>query len=111
QHTQHCGPQLLQAAVAHSPRWLPGLSPRSLAVLLLALADLGAEPGGEWTGLALETAHRKLAGLDPPSAVAVLWAVSRFERARAAAAAAAAEAGGGGAEAAEAAEGGGAEGA
>ncbi|GLI70824.1 hypothetical protein VaNZ11_015828 [Volvox africanus] len=86
----HPGEELLAACCKHSARWLCTLDSRGLAVTLLALSDLGHIPPVEWVGLALETAHRKLTTTDPSSAVAILWAISRFERQRAATAAAAA---------------------
>lgn len=87
----HLPPSLPLPIISQSARWLHTLDSRSLAILLLALSDLGATPPPEWVSLALETAHRQLAATDPPSAVAVLWAVSRFERQRASAASAASE--------------------
>ncbi|KAG2486390.1 hypothetical protein HYH03_014968 [Edaphochlamys debaryana] len=88
QAAHHPGEGFLAEAARESARWLPSLDGRSLAALLAALSDLGATPPGPWVALALERAHSKLPRLDPSSAVAILWAVSRFERSRAAAAAA-----------------------
>ncbi|KAJ9529836.1 hypothetical protein QJQ45_022212 [Haematococcus lacustris] len=60
---------------------LPTMSSRSLAVLMLAVADLEHQPPEAWTSLALESFHRQ--GLDPeqvdtPTLVSFTWALSRL---------------------------------
>ncbi|KAL6754983.1 hypothetical protein V8C86DRAFT_3138171, partial [Haematococcus lacustris] len=60
---------------------LPTMSSRSLAVLMLAVADLEHQPPEAWTSLALESFHRQ--GLDPeqvdtPTLVSFTWVLSRL---------------------------------
>ncbi|EFJ43627.1 hypothetical protein VOLCADRAFT_96172 [Volvox carteri f. nagariensis] len=51
----HPGEQLLAEACKHSARWLHTLDFRGLAVLLLALSDLGHTPPLEWTANSLRS--------------------------------------------------------